>query len=120
MEFINEEIKKYHEEYIKLLNEWTKALDKFNNANIFNEIKLQKNSEKAEKNFSEYSKNIYAKKIFDTYSKIKPTLIRIRTLKKYTWDEIFKDNFEKLDNLDKSILVSLVENNGGYKLEINN
>ena len=33
------------------------------------------------------------------------------------WDDVFKSSFEELDNLDRSILVGLVENKGGYKFQ---
>ena len=97
MEFVNAKIKKCHKEYEKLMKAWDLA------------------SETLETKFEDFSRNVYAKAIFETYSKIKPVLVRVRKGKKYEWDEFFKSSFDKLDNLDKSALVGLVENNSGLK-----
>lgn len=116
MEYINEELRNCHIEYLKLLEQWDIALKKVNNANFFNKRKLQKEYENAGKIFNEFSRNVYAKVIYDTYSKIKPSLKRIKTGEHYSWDNVFKSSFEELDSLDRSILVSLLEDSGGYKI----
>ena len=116
MEFINKELEKCHNEYVKLLKLWDDAYEKLEaQANIFNRRKLEKEYDNAGNNFTDYSENVYAKVIYDTYSKIKPALIRVRTGQKCTWDEVFKDSFDKLNKLDRGILVGLVEESGGYR-----
>lgn len=116
MEFVNAKIKKCHKEYEKLMKAWDLASETLETkANFFNRGRLQKKCDKAKKEFEDFSRNVYAKAIFETYSKIKPVLVRVRTGKKYEWDEFFKSSFDKLDNLDKSALVGLVENNSGLK-----
>lgn len=118
MEYLNETIKKCHNEYVRLMSLWDKALDKLESkSNIFNRSKLQKEYDEAGKNFNEYSRNIYAKAIYDTYDKIKPTLIRIKTGESRLWEEVFKLRFEELGAVERSILVGLVENSGGYRFK---
>lgn len=118
MNFKNEQLKKHHEEYVKLLTAWDDAHRNLETkSNIFNRSKLQKAYDLAGKEFNDFTKNVYAKEIYEVYSQIKPSLIRVKSGKQYEWDEVFKNPFDKLDNLDKSILVGLVEGNGGYKFK---
>lgn len=117
MLYINEEIQKHHNEYIKLLKLWDEALNKLEkHSNIFNKSKLQKQYEAAGKLFNDFSENVYAKVIYNSLSKTKPKLVRIKTNKIYEWDTVFKDSFNKLDKLDRSILVGIVEKTGGYRI----
>ena len=62
-----------------------------------------------------YSRNIYAKAIFETFSKIKPDLLRVRMKKRCSWCEVFPVSFENLDTIHRDILVGLIEG-GGYAL----
>lgn len=118
MNFKNEQLKKHHEKYVELLTAWDDAHRNLETkSNIFNRNKLQKAYDLAGKEFNDFTKNIYAKEIYEAYSQIKPSLIRVKTGKQYEWDEVFKNPFDKMDNLDKSILVGLVEGNGGYKFK---
>lgn len=119
MELVNDKFKEYHEKYISLISAWDDAHDDFTTkSNIFNRNKLLMAYQLAEKNFEDFTHNVYAKAVYDEYSQLKPLLIEVATGKKYGWDEIFKNNFEEFDNLDRSILVGLAEGTGGYKLFI--
>ena len=118
MEFINKEIEECHNEYTRLLKVWHTAQEnEERNATIFNRKKLQKECEVAAAAFKNYSRQVYAKAVYEAYSVIKPTLIDVYTGKECSWDSVFKPSFAELRTLDLSILVALVENGGGYKFK---
>ena len=114
---MHKELEKHHIEYLKLLNKWDESLQKLEKSTILNRKKLEIEYDNAQKVFNDFSKSIYALKIFTLYSEIKPNLIRIKTNTIHKWNDVFKSSFAELDNLDKSILVGLIENNGGYKFQ---
>ncbi len=117
MLYINEDIQKHHNEYINLLKLWDEAHRKLETkSNTLNRSKLQKQYDTAGRNFNNYTENVYAKIVYDTLSKTKPKLIRIKTNQIYEWDEVFKVSFDKLDKLDRSIIVGIVEETGGYRI----
>ena len=114
--FLNKKIEKCHKEYENLLSLWDSAHRELDTkANFFNRGRLQRKFDKVKLEFEEFSRNVYAKVVFDSYSKIQPKLVRVRTGKKCEWSEVFKPSFEELNNLQKSILVGLVEESGGYR-----
>ena len=115
MDFINETLKKCSQERMKLSARWDATRAKLDSANIFNRAKLEKESEEAFKKLLDYSRNTYAKAIFETLSKNKPNLVRVRTGEKCSWGDLFSTDFESLDAKHRDILVGLIDG-GGYKL----
>ena len=116
MKLFTEQLKKYHEKYIKLLEDRDCAHEKvLSGSNIFNRVKLQKEYENARDAFDNYCTNIYAKAIFELCSSIKPKIFRVRTGECLEWEEMFGCDFNKLVDIKKSTLVGLVEDTCGYK-----
>lgn len=65
----------------------------------------------------DFEDNIYARKIFDFYSKKKPILIEKSSGRKVKWEDVFGNEFEKIPRNLKGSLTGLVENfDGKYKL----
>ena len=116
MDFLNDEIKKCHEEYHRLLNMLEEAVYEAQfNANIFNRGRLTKAKNAAEKKYNDFYLNTYAKVIFEAYKKKKPCLLCVRTGDICSWDDLFKKTFEEIDIRRKNILIGLAEGNGSYK-----
>ena len=65
----------------------------------------------------DYIENTYAPAVFEYYNKKKPTLVRVRTDEKYTWEDAFGSDFSKYDKALKHSLVGLVENTGRYRVK---
>jgi hypothetical protein len=62
-----------------------------------------------------YDNNVFARAIFDAFSKTQPKLILWRTGETLLWKEVFGEDFEKLDKNDKSALCCLIDRGwGGY------
>ena len=114
MEFINERVKKCYQERKMLSEKWESTRIRLNNANIFNRFQRQEEYDKAFNELLNYSREVYAKAIYDAYSNIKPPLIRIKTGEKIAWDNLFSKRFEALDSMYRDILVGLIEG-GGYE-----
>lgn len=114
MEFINESVKTCYKERKKLSEKWQGTRIKLNNANMLNRAKRQKEYDEAFNEMLNYSRNVYAKAIYDAYSNIKPLLVRVKTGEKIAWDNLFSKRFEALDSMYRDILVGLIEG-GGYK-----
>ena len=66
---------------------------------------------------SEFEENVYAKTIFDVYSKKQPKLIRVRTKETVEWQVAFGSDFSKLVKSEKYSLIGLFEDGGKYKLK---
>ena len=117
MEYRTQEIKKCHEEYLRLVQKCYLAIDAVsNNSNPQKNDELQFKSDMAERALNDFSEKVYAKAIYQGYSEENPTLVNVRNGKKIKWSRLFKPSFDKLDRLDKSLLVGLVEGNGSYKI----
>ena len=117
MKFINAQIESCHTEYVKLIEKFYSAVaDEEDNEDPNKSDLLSEKSDRAKKTLDDYAYNIYSKAIYDTYSAISPMLLRVSSGKKYRWNQVFKMRFEKLDALDKNVLIALVEGNGGYRL----
>ena len=67
--------------------------------------------------FDYYNENVYAKAIFDYFSKKKPKLIRVRTKEVFEWDDVFKENFDDITKIDRCVLVGLIEQGSKYKIK---
>ena len=116
MKFISDEIEKCHYEYLRLVDLFYRAVSAEEESTSDSEsAKLQKERESAKKALDEYADNVYSKIVYEVYSQLNPMLIMVSTGKKHQWKQIFKKPFEKLDSLDKSVLIGLVEQNGGYR-----
>jgi hypothetical protein len=60
----------------------------------------------------------YARKIFDNFKVIKPTLIHRRDKLEVSWDNAFGTDFDKISPELKGSIVALVEENGGqYRIK---
>lgn len=101
-------LKKHHLEYEKLYK-WSSG------ASYSDEY------EKRAKKFDDFIYNVYAKAIFDIFSKIKPNLYRLDVI--YNWSDVFSSSFECVSNRtmeenigDRSVLVGLVEQESSYRL----
>lgn len=58
----------------------------------------------------------YSEAVFRHYKDKQPTLIRIMTGEKVSWDDAFGDSFDKLPKSLRHSLVGLVEGGGKYTL----
>ncbi|MBR4256093.1 MAG: hypothetical protein IKQ18_02925 [Clostridia bacterium] len=65
----------------------------------------------------DYIENTYAPAVFEYYNKKKPTIVRVRTDEKYTWEDAFGSDFSKYDKALKHSLVGLVENTGRFRVK---
>lgn len=118
MNYLNKEIESCHKEYVRLLNVWKKAIsDNDAKVNIFNRKRLAKQVDNAKKEYREYCQNIYAKAVFEEYSKTKPVLIDVDSGEEVQWDALFGKKFDSLDVFSRNRLVSLIEEDGGYKIK---
>jgi len=107
------EIKEMHEKYEKLSLKSTSI-----------SIRIEDNGEceKLDRLFNEainisenFSKNIYAKVIFDAFYKKIPYLINKKTKKKEKWEDVIGNDFDKIPENQRTRLVSLVEDISLYR-----
>jgi hypothetical protein len=64
--------------------------------------------------WTKYDDEVFARVIFDVLNKIKPKLIYWRTGESFSFNEIFCEDFDGLDNNDISCLQLLLDNKGPY------
>ncbi len=79
--------------------------------------KFQRKLEEAIDKSDNFDLTTYSQVIYEELSPLKPTLTKIKTGEKFTWDEIFeKKGFEELDSTQRQILFMLVEYERTYRL----
>jgi hypothetical protein len=68
----------------------------------------------AAKNRDDYDNNVYALAVFRAMSLLNPMMVEVRTGKRFTFLEIFGNDFDKLDGSKRRELTRLVE--WGYSI----
>ena len=65
----------------------------------------------------EFVENIYARDVFDEYSKKKPNLVRNKTGEVVSWDIAFGTDFNEVSSSLRHSLVGLIEGSGRYRFK---
>lgn len=111
------EIKKAYKKYNSLQNKLANIQNKIEVANANNDSSLQKEFRAVFNEIEDYI-DVFAKIIYDSLSKLRPSLYNIRTKTISTWDEIVinKDEFLK-DKNNCRLLVGLITGVGLYRIK---
>ena len=107
---IKEYLKKYDELYDQLYALEDKAGYGCKNEN------LNKKIEKKENEIDDFT-DVFAKYIFDLYSKKNPKVVDRFDKKVCRFDEAFGTDYSKIDKLLKKSIIGLFSNSGKYKLK---
>lgn len=65
----------------------------------------------------EFIENVYARDVFEKFSKRKPTLVRNKTGEVVTWEMAFGTNFDEISRSLRHSLVGLIEGDGRYRFK---
>jgi len=106
MFWVKDQIKKNHKRYQKMNSERFTLQEKAAKDEV-----VDKKIEEIEN----FITNVYAKSIFDKYSKKKPKLICKKTDEVIDWEEAFGSEYDKISKSLRHSLVGLIEGGGRYR-----